>query len=90
MKEVIVIVGVMLVLLPGMALGQQIFLDKSLPTGKCWKVDMKSEADFYAKGWAKKGGFVGVVLLDDSMRYIKEGRINDIRLVDCTLAETRD
>ena len=89
MKKIIGIVGASLVLSP-LALGQQIFLDKPQPTGKCWKVDMRSEADFYAKGWAKKNGFVGIVLLDDSIRYIKEGRINEIRRVDCTQTEVQD
>jgi len=89
MKKIIGILGASLLLSP-LALGQQISLDKTQPTGKCWKVDMRSEADFYAKGWAKKNGFVGIVLLDDSIRYIKEGLINEIRRVDCTPTELQD
>jgi len=89
MKKIIGILGASLVLSP-LALGQQISLDKPQPTGKCWKVDMRSEADFYAKGWAKKNDFVGIVLLDDSIKYIKEDRIKEIRRVDCTQTEVQD
>ena len=90
MGKFLVMIGALLVLVPAMALGQQNPGHRSQNTGKCWKVDMRSEADFYAKGWAKKNGFVGVVLLDDTMRYVKEGRINEIKLVNCRPTAVRD
>ena len=90
MEKFLVMIGALLVLVPAMALGQQNSAHRSQNTGKCWKVDMRSEADFYAKGWAKKNGFVGVVLLDDTMRYVKEGRINEITLVNCRPTAVRD
>ena len=90
MKKIIILVGAMLVWLPGMALGQQIARDKPQTTGKCWKIDLRSGADFYAKGWAMKNDFVGIVLLDGSMRYVKEGRIKQITPVDCTSAEIQN
>ena len=90
MGKVLVMIGALLVLVPRMALGQQTSGDKPQTTGKCWKVDMRTEADFYAKGWAKKNGFVGLVLLDDTMRYVKEGRINEIKLVNCRPTAVRD
>ena len=89
MKKIIGIVGASLLLSP-LAWGQQLIFDKSQPTGKCWKVDMRSEADFYAKGWAKRNGFVGIVLLDESIRYVKEDRINEIRRVDCAATVVQD
>lgn len=90
MEKILVMIGALLLLVPAMALGQQMSGDKPQTTGKCWKIDMRSEADFYAKGWARKNGFVGVVLLDDSMRYVKEGRINEIKLVNCRPIAVQD
>jgi hypothetical protein len=90
MEKTLAVLGALLVLVPAMALGQQKSGDKPQNTGKCWKVDMRSEADFYAKGWAKKNGFVGVVLLDDTMRYVKEERINEIKLVNCRPTAVQD
>ena len=90
MIKTIAMMGALLMLSPGVAPGQQVIGDKPQPEGKCWKVEMKSEADLYAKGWAKKNGFLGIVLLDGSMRYVKEGRVRQISPVDCTTAEVRD
>ena len=90
MKRTITTAAALLIFLPGMALGQQMSGDQPQPTGKCWKVNMRTEADFYAKGWAKRNGFVGVVLLNDSMRYIEEGRIKEISQVHCTSAGVKD
>jgi hypothetical protein len=90
MRKTIVMMAALLMLSPGISPGQQVVRVKPQPTGKCWKVDMKSEADFYAKGWVKKNGFVGIVLLDGSMKYAKEDRIKQISRVDCTSVEVRD
>ena len=89
MRKTIAMLGALLMLSPGVAIGQQVIREKPEPEGKCWKVEMKSEADIYAKGWAKKNGYVGIVLLDGSMRYVKEGLVRQISPVDCTTAEVR-